>query len=257
MRYPTKPEVVRFVHYAHSVEKLKVERQDIDDIYAGKGKNPFVIGMFDALNYGLRSLLCSPDFPCKDPSTLYNLYRSYDALHWLRELHTKMLLPVASASEKDESWPSEYRITRAAVGTYRTTEEALAFCMAPPARLIPALLHNWLVSLSQFHEKVKDNVDNPYGISQDDAHRMSIIASDACLFFACTHPFPWANNRVGRLVENLLRLTWRLPWQEVPGYGNNADREYVEWVHKLTRYQETKLPELIEAAEATFKQFGQ
>lgn len=253
IHYPTKDEVSRFVLNTHVVEQLKVKNQDITDIYSGQSKNPYVYGMFDGLSYALKILLGSPDFPCKDITLIQNSYRSYDALYWLRNLHSIITLPLAKASEQDEL-AIEFTVNRASVGVYRTEELSLAFTLAPSPRLIPCLLHNWLLSISTFHDQIKDKVDNPYALSREDAHKMNTLSSESCLLMAALQPFDVASNRLGRLIENLLRLTWRLPWKTCP--TNHQDREYKNWIQELTDFQRSKLPQLITNAEVISKKWG-
>lgn len=258
LRYPNKQDLLLFVHHTHSVENLKVTRADVEALYNPKTKpesqNPYVIGCFDALSWALKALLGSPDFPCKDTSLLTNLYRTNDALYWLREIHGRMSRPLAKAS-LDERWSNDIFVEPHHCGIYRTSEMPLAFCMAPPPRLIEPLLHNWLLKVALFHEKIKDRVDNPYGLTAQEAAEMVAISDDTCLFFAATQPFLSGSNRLGRIVDNLLRISWNLPWRAVPA-EINQDRPYQDWVKQLTQYQDNKVPQLIKAAENTLKEMN-
>lgn len=258
INYPQKQDLARFVVHVHVVEGIKVARSDVDDLYKNprpKELNPFAEGYFNALNYGFRNLLSSPDFPCKEISLVTNLYRSYDAIAWLRELHQKMTGPLAKAS-LTERWSSEVSITPADCGAYRSYEQALAFNMAPPAHLIPSLLHNWLADTTKFHERVKDKLDTPYGMTASDAGELIRRADEACLFISATQAFPYGNNRLGWLVANLLRLLWRLPWKDIPGYGDSTSHDYKEWIQTLTAFQTSKMPQLIRNAQDTLKEMG-
>lgn len=259
IRYPQKSDLIRFVYQINVVEGLKVAKADIDDIYRAdrpKELNPFVIAAFDAINYGLKTLLNNnPDFPCKEISLITNRYRSYDAIAWLRELHSRLTSALVKASLGiSEKW-GQIDVTPGQCGAYRTEERPLAFSMAPPPSLIEALLHNWLVDISTFHDRIKDQLDNPY-MNVKDAAQLVQKADDACLFISAVQPFAAANNRLAWLVNNLLRCLWRLPWRNLPGGGDNTDREYKQWIQELTSFQSQKLPTLLLKASATAKEFG-
>lgn len=251
VKYPQKQDLIRFVYHTNVVEGLKVTRADVEEMYRPDRKdlNPFVVGMFDAINYGLRTLLTNnPDFPCKEVSLVTNLYRSHDALGWLRELHSRICSPLAKAALTDR-WAGEIAVRAGDCGSYRSYDLPLAFTMAPPPHLVEPLLHNWLVDTAEFHDRVKDRVDSPYGLDAKTAGELVTRADGACLFLSNLQPFTYGNNRLGWLVANLFRLLWRLPWRDLPGYGDNTDRDYKAWINEMTNFQSQEMPKLLKKAE--------
>lgn len=241
---PEMPELILFIEQTHSCEKLKVKHEDISTLLKQGAKaikpNPYVVGHFDALNY-LFTLVGEPHFPCKDVRLLTNQYKSEEALHWLRKLHELMAYPCAKMASTPE-WEDEIRNCRQQdCGVYRIVPEALAFAYAPTPEQIPLILHLWLKDLTTLHEEVKNLLDNPYGISRNKTYDMHQACRDTNLLFCNLLPFSYGSNRLGRLVENLLRLNWQLPWSQVPG-----ETQYQNYVRDIQDFQSKKLPKYLE-----------
>lgn len=188
------------------------------------------IGHFKAINYALQ-IAGTIDFPAKDISVLTSEYVSHNALYWLRELHTLMMYPVADYGLKNGT--GQLFIQTNQCGTYRYTPKQLAFAPAPAPEQIQKLLHAWLKDILELDADIKDKVDNPYGLTPAQGSQMIQKSKEATFFLSCLQPFEDGNNRVAKLVENMLRLRWRMPWKTIHG------PQQEEFMRDLTNYQQS------------------
>ncbi len=186
------------------------------------------IGHFKAINFAIK-LAGSIDFPAKDPAILTHEYASHNCLYWLRELHSTMMYPIAEFGLKNGT--GQLYIQSSQCGTYRYSPKQLAFSPAPDPDLIPKLLHLWLKDVTEFDAEIKDKVDNPYGLTPAQSNKKLAITKECSLFFSCLQPFEDGNNRIAKLVENTLRLRWRMPWRTI------HDLEAQTYYRDLSNYQ--------------------
>ena len=187
------------------------------------------------MNFIFKQLVDSPDFPCKSSETLTNQYHSETALWWLRELHSIITVPVVEWSQHigDISSPKLY-----SCGVYRS-QPAMSFMgSAPLPEQIPLLLHNWLLDISTFHEGVKPKIATPHGLTQTECEQIYTQSLNAASFMSCVQPFENSNNLIGRLVENIFRVCWRLPWKQ-PDKQDVIQR-------RLAEYHMKEIPVLVQ-----------
>jgi hypothetical protein len=249
---PPADQVFKFIWMTHAVEKLPCDYVAVERTASSPNKNWFADGHLRAISTAINKILPSTDYPTRFPS-LTTRYQSDEALHWLKTLHLQMLEPVArnpvnlvdaalkGGVSKVATHDAE-PVLLAYLGIWRTQPAGNLMGSAPPAQLITAIMHNWLVQLKTIHDKVKDRVDNPYGITKAEYREMVEFATEQPAFFSSVQPFKDANNRFGRLIENVIRLGWRLPFRAdvMEGYDLFKD--------SLEVYQQTKLPQIIKAA---------
>jgi hypothetical protein len=248
---PQMDELIRFIYETHLVEKLNCPMEAITQaLKRAPNPNPYVVGHFDAINY-LMTLIDNPDVPAKAPDLLTNVYRSDEALFWVKEMHAKMTLPLAQASHLSQ-WEDELnRVKQYECGVLRNVPVALAFSMAPPPHLLPYILHNWLNQVGTLHAEVKDKVNNPYGLTREKAAELAKTSYNTLLLFANIQPFNYGSNRIGRLVENILRLNWRMPWKHVP-----INNEYERFVRDVQTFNTSELPKIVAQAENLYNSFN-
>jgi hypothetical protein len=229
---PDIKEVIEYIILTNRADHIEITN---DDVQKAMKKihpiNPYVEGHFKAFNFA-QQLADSPDFPAKDMSLLTNQHTSHTCLYWLRELHILMMYPIAQFGKNNSTQTGQYFIKNHEVGTYRVTPKMLAFAPAPPPETIPQLLHLWLRDITELDHEIKDKVDNPYGLTQSQGNRLFDKLDESCLFLSCLQPFEDGNNRIAKLVENVLRLRWRMPWRTIYGVENDT------FIRKLTAYQE-------------------
>jgi hypothetical protein len=244
---PTPEQVYQFVAESHMVEKLPCTINDVQATVSSnnpKSKNWYADGHLRAVSTAIK-LVQSTDFPTHNP-IITTKFQSHEALHWLRNLHLIMLEPVArhpvdvlsnaTQINQQECPKIEY------LGIYRPQPAGNLFAPAPPAQLIPNILHTWLLQLKAIHDKIKDNLDNPYGIDKLTYNKMKAFTDEQPIFFSSVQPFKDANNRFGRLIENTIRLAWRMPFKY------NVANDYDNFKNKLEEYQTINIPQIVKAA---------
>lgn len=243
IKIPTRDELLVFLEQTHTIEKVDITQKAITHATLRTPEaNPYVVGHFDAFNYMFKELLKSPEFPVKDAKSFATLYASNETLIWLRDLHAKMTFPFVKARNID-AW-KDLSLSPQDCGVYRTNEKLLAFSMAPSPNLLPKLLHNWLVDLGSFHLKIKDNLNQAYR-PKNDVSAAEKMAYDANIFIAAVQPFEFECSRLGRLVENALRLAWHLPWKHVP-----TGADYRRYTTDLLKFESSDIFTLIKRASA-------
>lgn len=238
-KLPQKHEVYQFISETHLVEKLQCSSTDAESAYTKKVKHPLAWGHVTALSY-LLSLIDKQDFPAREPHTLSNTFKSQDALFWLKESHIKLtsslLLDPLNEHSNAPIKPSQ-------LGTYRNVPVNNTFARAPQPELIPAILHLWLIELSTLHHLIKPKLDIVQGITKDQFKSMENFVNEIPVLFSTVQPFQIANNRLGRLVSNTLRIAWRMPF--IPNVGDHYDQFKLD----LESFQINKLPLLIQQAK--------
>ena len=242
---PKEDELMQFIVQTHTIDHIPVTAKDVattlkirrgGQLMEGESpvKNPYVTGHFDAFNFIFHTLIGSVDFPCKSLVALTNHYHSDTALWWLRELHTKVIYPVAQhfGLQGDVSAPKTYEC-----GVYRCQPRMLAFTNAPEPEQIQQLLHLWLLDIATFHEQIKGKIHNPYGLSRSEAEQLYFKPLESQMFISCLQPFEHGNNQISRLVENALRLQWGLPWKmpqnQMKQLGEYQTTGFSKWLRRL------------------------
>jgi len=231
-------DVFQFILQTHLVEKIPCTISDIMGTAQKTKKHPHALGHLLAFTY-LTSLIDKQDFPVRDATQLNNKFRSEQAAFWIKETHIKMLAPILDDPTNEIDGNG---VTRGRLGVYRTTPADNTLCQAPPPQLIPAIMRNWLLELGTIHNKIKTNLDNPYGISKETYNEMKTTTDDIPLFFTTVQPFLQANNRLGRLISQALKLAWRLKTEW------NVTNQYDKFKENLGEYQANKLPTITQNA---------
>jgi hypothetical protein len=232
-----------FIFQTHDVEKVKVAPVEVQELIKQGTKhpkpNPYVVGHFEAINYIIKQG-DTDDFPIKDSRLISSWYTSDEQLHWLRKIHSLMTFPIAR-NINPEWLEDTKKCAQHECGVYRDKRATLAFSYAPNHEDIPKILHVWFKQLIDIHERVKDNLDNPHGISQGDAKAMYEFTDQTGLLFPNLLAFGYGNNRLGRLVENLIRLKWHMRWKAAPS------GVYDDYVRDIQRFHVEQMPKYIEA----------
>lgn len=237
---PTEEQLFHFVASTHECDRTNIPYSQITGTWQKKGPpSPYAHGHFKAFNYVLHQLLPSNDFPAKDPNSLHTIQDSHTALFWLREIHKQIAMPLAA----DQTLYGNDNVPlQSQVASYRMMPAVIVKKAAPPTDLIPALMHNWIITYAKFHHSIKDRVSNPYGIDKDTAKAIYTHCKNIPLFFCSVQPYACLNQRLGRFVEQVFRLAWWLPMKYYsPSYGD----EYPQFLKDLEKYEDAEMPLLI------------
>lgn len=185
------------------VDKALKEGKDIGD--------PLATGQFSAVNIVLRDLAPKEDLLLQ-PEKLRSELDSHDHLKWLRDLHSTMFMPIYLLGQKtlDPNTPPKHTL-----GSYRSSRKVLGPRVMPSPIAIKKLLHRWLLDLSKYNKDISYKLNNPRMLSKMDLQDISMHAYHAGIQVCCIKPFEDGSNRIGRLIENTLRLHWGLPWKTI------------------------------------------
>lgn len=242
IKLPEQDKAFMFIRGTHEVDGIDLSPAEINATYKGKIQNPYADGHLQAINY-IFNLLDKEQFPAHSYSMLTNRFKSNMALHWLRDLHSLITTPILNSPINTD--PANLQpILRSQIGTYRVTDAMNAFSLCPPPNLIPKILHNWLLDITRLNEETMEKISKPFGISRKDAMNLEKTSHETLMMFVTVQPFSVANNRLGRLVENALRLQWRLPWKVTA-----KNEEYEQYTMNLATFQKETLPILVRKAK--------
>ncbi len=239
LKPPTEQEIHNYVAATHTLDRVSITTGEIQSTWKQQGlPNPYAQGHFRAFMYVIHKLLPSNDFPAKEGASLNTLQDSHTALFWLREIHHKMTDPLIGhpLTEDDINSPKAGQI-----GRYRLTPTMAVTKPAPAPEIIPRLMHNWLIEYATFHEKIKGKVNNPYGLSRDEAFEVYRKTNEVNLFFCTVQPLACLNQRMGRFLENTFRCAWKLPIKL-------STSDYQSFSAQLEKYQDETLPKLVIAS---------
>lgn len=238
MYFPTEEQLINFVTETHLIDHIhNISHKEVNDTWKQKIRNPFAHGHFWAINYLFHEVLPTVSFPCRSAESLVNIDASEGALCWLKETHRRITEPLVNQPvfEGDNEIP-----TRIQIGKYRMNPVSTVLGPAPSSEAIPYLMHVWLKDITEFHHKVKPNLDNPYGFNPDDARKLVEMSHESCLFFSIVQPMSVMNHRLGRIVELALRTAWRLPFK-LP-----TETDHKTTFSTIQNYSQNKLPKLLE-----------
>lgn len=248
LRKPDIEQVYQFIAHTHQVEKLPCTYIDVINTTKTPNKNWYADGHLRTISTAINKVLPSTDFPSRLPNVTH-IYQSEDALHWMRNLHLLMLEPLVRNPKDVLSNATEINQQEVPkisyLGIWRPDSAGNLMGPAPAPQLIPAIMLNWLKQLLNIHNKIKDKVDNPYAIDKPQFREMMSFIDQQPLFFSSVQPFKDANNRFGRLIENVIRIAWRLPfrWNVMEGYDTFKEQ--------LEPYQITNIPQIITQTRET------
>lgn len=211
----SKDTFIAFIYHTNRIERIPMNKRTIETAISGKEPNPFVEGHLRAITLILK-LATDPNLI---PNKINNTFELDEKIPWLKKIHRNIMRPVAEFGETmlDQSY-----IHRNDVGNYRQsyksikteTENAIIDVHMPTPMTIKEHLKDWISDLCHFHNDMRKTID--YGrYSNKDVESLVSKAYEANLTISCIKPFADGSNRTGRLVENLLRLNFGLPWKVI------------------------------------------
>lgn len=239
---PSNEEIFLFIHFSHEAERIECPYHEIVATYHGKNvplPHPWAQGHLNAIHY-LFNIIDKIDFPVKSNAPITNHFQSDSQLFWLKQLNYIIHDPVLKfpGNEDNHNLPKRFQLAN-----WRTEPAQNTFSLAPDPALIPKILHNWITKVATMHSKVKDKVHNPHGLTRELAYEMDNLTYHTNLMLCTTQPFSHGNNRLARLVDNALRLQWRLPWRPF-----DKSHLYDKFKEDLTEFQKSQLPAVIKDA---------
>ena len=228
---PSRNALTSFIHHTLRMERIPASPQDIDQVLKGASSNPWIEGQFKAVNVVI-SLASNPDLLPQDPPDSHR--QALDQLVFLRQLHLNQFRLVSEHAQKLQD-PTI--IDSREVGAWRSNPHFVGSTEMPNPVQIPFLLHDWWKDLIAFHNQYRHKIETPGLLEQDDLTALVQKAYQSHLQLACIKPFQDGSNRTARLVENLLRLNWGLPWK----ITRHEDEFKIPYVNDLKQCQKSFL----------------
>lgn len=210
---PAQESLIAFIYHTHRLERIPMSKKDIELAQSRSEPNHYVEGHMRAINRVLQLASNSELVPNK----IDNVFEFDEHFGWIKQLHEHIMKPIAEFGRM--TLDPDY-IHHTNVGNYRQvpkviiteTEFQITRVDMPDPLIIRKLLSEWADDLCQFHNKMRRTIE----IGRYSGEEVDLLldkAYEANLRISCIKPFTDGSNRLGRLVENLLRLNWGLPWK--------------------------------------------
>ena len=210
---PSQETLIAFMYHTNRIERIPMSKRVIEDTLTKKDTNPYIEGHLRAITL-IQQLAVDPNLLPEKVNTVFDFD---EKMPWLKRIHRNLMRPIAEYGimTLDKSY-----IHINDVGSYRQVsksirsekENVIVDVEMPGPLVIRELLVEWANDLCQFHNDMRRTIE--YGrYSNEDTDKMVDKAYEANLKISCIKPFTDGSNRTGRLVENLLRLNWGLPWK--------------------------------------------
>jgi len=222
MKKPSLKSVVDFIYETHQIEEIKISPIEIEQTLQKKIKNVYAHGHLLAIDYTLNNLFKNSysSYPVKYISNIYDVDKN---LYWLKQIHTLTVSPLI------EDLNNKFSLSK--IGVWRTSTKNNFYIAAPSPFKINEIMFQWAKKFETIHNKVKNKLDSAYGISKQDENAMFDFAEEQPLFFSTVQPFEYCNNRIGRLIENVIRMGWNIPLK------SNWISTYDKFKDQLQEYQ--------------------
>jgi Fic family protein len=232
---PSQPLLFSFIVESTLIEREEINAGDVMKTFRREALHPSAAGHFSAIRYAV-DLAKKPDFPARHSAQWETVSKADTNLYWLRDLHKKLMTPSA---EYGEAYLNPNYIKRSDCGPFRLTERTMVGLdkyqniiprPLPKPTDINKLMHHWLKTIGEFHLKISAVLRRP---STSDLKQIEDMAWKAHLQLQCIHPWTDGTGRSARLVENLLRLRWGLPWKII------THKEAIWYVKQITDYEDS------------------
>ena len=190
-----------------------MDKRTIEEAIKENSPNPYVEGHLRAITL-VQQLATDPNLI---PDSVNTIFEFDEKFPWLRRMHRNLMRPIAEYGQMmlDPSYihPTEVGVYRQTPKFIKREEERRIVDVAMPDPLfVRELLTEWGRDICQFNNDMQRVIE--FGrYSSEDVEAFVAKAYEANLKLSCIKPFSDGSNRLGRLVENLLRLNWGLPWK--------------------------------------------
>lgn len=240
--FPDENTIIAFVYHTNRIERIPMNKHIINETLAKKDANPFVVGQMKCVSL-IQMLATDPDLLPESVKSVFDLDNKFP---WIKRLHRNLMNSVAEYGIQmlDKSY-----IQPVDVGIYRQSDKVVhahtsdmrnvfPIPMPSPINVRDHVLH-WAQDLCKFNNEYRPIVESSR-YDADTAKALVDKAYEANLRFCCIKPFEDGSNRIGRLVENLLRFHWGLPMKIIT--EDDSDK-YLEDIREMQHeYSNFKIP---------------
>jgi hypothetical protein len=179
-------EKINFILHSNNFERISMKKEEVQShLLIPQRAHPAVSGQMRCFHLVLE-LAPNPELiPHPDLITPATFDKHFP---WLKSLHKNLLFDFAKKGEELIN-----------LIDYPSKEELGKFRELP-------LLATSFKSLATHLRSIKDNLENPRLMEQEDWQKLEQKIYHASLDIACIKPFRDGSNRIARLTENLFRL---------------------------------------------------
>ncbi len=199
---PSTDTLVNFIANSVKLERIQITTDVIRKTMMKKegdiDADPHAVGHFKAINYAL--LLAKED----------HIFEN--VVEWLKRIHTNIMMPIAEHDIKTNN-THLWSFPKTQCGVLRGHDKAVGPTRMPNPARIPMLIDAWRKDLKEFDQANVTKITHPRLMTSEDIAELHRRAYQAGMDMACIKPFTDGSNRVSRVVENLIRLHFGLPWK--------------------------------------------
>lgn len=223
---PSADTLTAFAYHSTRIERIPLSKQDIDQTLAGTKVNPFFEGQLKVCDLSLM-LAANPDLiPPNQPANWQN---SLQQLAFLQQYHRNLMNSIARYGIQMED-PTLIKPSQ--VGEWRDERKWVVDREMPSPIMVPHHLHDWWTDLIDFHNRYREKIEMPQLLDEEDLKALADKAYEANLKLCCIKPFVDGSNRLGRIIENLLRLNFGLPWKVIR-HEDEYKLPYIDDIQKM------------------------
>jgi hypothetical protein len=230
-RFPetSKDTLVAFAYHSTRIERVPLNKQNIDETLSGSNINAWLSGQLTCINLVTEYARNEEFIPRQTlPHT------TIPELEWMKRIHVNLMKPVAQRGEMTDD-TSLIKIQQ--VGRWREERHFIRGITEgiemPSPFDVPKHLHAWWTDIVDFHNQFREKINSPHLFENNDISILVDKAYETNLKICCIKPFIDGSNRVARLVENLFRLNWGLPWKGI----SSDDKEKLDYVDDIKEMQ--------------------
>jgi hypothetical protein len=232
--------LMHFMVESYALSGLPLEFKAITAAMTRKELHPYAVSGLNMVTHAIK-IADSHNFPVRTPLDYATETNSNTNLYWLKELHEKIMRPIARAPQlrPDLDLPpyplkecGVYRLLPKSILDGRPDKNLVQRAMPKPEH-IPKLLHLWHKELCEFHQSYTKKFDNPNLLKANDIKLISDKADELHLQLICIKPFLKGNSRLARIVMNVVRLRWGLSWKTPKAHKR------LDYVKEIMDYEDT------------------
>ena len=202
--------LINFIYHSTRLDRIPIKIEDITRSLSRKKNdpdmNPHALGNFKAINLAL--ILAQNDDLLKEPHT------------WLKSLNSAISTPIA---DHEILTLQTKPLPKSVCGTYRSVLSSLGGKPTCPPHLISKSLDNWIIPLQKLNASLAPQILNPRSLSSTNIKNITDAAYNANLQLCAIQPFQEGSNRTARIVENVIRQHFFLPWKIIPSDDDSKD----------------------------------
>ena len=228
---PDQETLIAYIYHTHRLDRIPMDRSKIEKTLGKTETDPYVAGHLRAITLVLQ-LAAEDGLLVECP----NRFQLEPSVGWLKRIHRNVMRPIAElglvAEDATVIHPSDVGVFRTQDYTHRS---AFGNFQAPNPYDIPELLCDWINRAVKVEKENLNTIE--YGMySQEEGGELANQCKKLSLELYAIRPFEDGNSATSRLIENLLRLHWGLPWKIIIHKSEEANTYYEDRRRELERF---------------------